>query len=85
MMRSLSRHLFARSVQRLVPDVNERDLRRARAGVRAQALTPLGSLADDFVIQRNGRAIHVCNAPSPAATASIEIGKYIAASAAPGR
>lgn len=80
MMRSLSRRLFARSVQRLVPEINECDLRRARAGVRAQALTPLGSLADDFVIQRSGRAIHVCNAPSPGATASIEIGKYIAAS-----
>jgi (S)-2-hydroxyglutarate dehydrogenase len=78
MMRSLSRRLFARSVQRLVPGVAERDLRRARAGVRAQALTPSGSLADDFVIIRRGRAIHVCNAPSPGATASIEIGRFIA-------
>ena len=77
-MRSLSRRLFARSVQRLVPDVAERDLRRARAGVRAQALTPAGSLADDFVIVKRGRAIHVCNAPSPGATASIEIGRFIA-------
>jgi len=77
-MRSLSRRLFARSVQRLVPDIAERDLRRAPAGVRAQALTPAGSLADDFVIVRRGRAIHVCNAPSPAATASIEIGRFIA-------
>jgi L-2-hydroxyglutarate oxidase len=79
-MRSLSRRLFARSVQRLVPEIDERDLRRAAAGVRAQALTPLGTLADDFVIQRSGRAIHVCNAPSPAATASIEIGMHIAGS-----
>jgi len=79
-MRSLSRRLFARSVQRLVPEVAERDLHRAGAGVRAQALTPQGSLADDFVIRREGRAIHVCNAPSPGATASIEIGRYIAES-----
>jgi len=78
MMRSLSRRLFARSVQRLVPAIEERDLRRAPAGVRAQALTPSGSLADDFVIVRRGRSIHVCNAPSPGATASIEIGRFIA-------
>jgi len=78
MMRSLSRRLFARSVQRLVPAIAERDLRRAGAGVRAQALTPSGSLADDFVIVRRGRSIHVCNAPSPGATASIEIGRFIA-------
>jgi len=77
-MRSLSRRLFARSVQRLVPAIAERDLRRAPAGVRAQALTPSGSLADDFVIVRRGRAIHVCNAPSPGATASIEIGRHVA-------
>ncbi len=81
MLRSVSRHLFTKSIQRLVPEVQERDLHRARAGVRAQALTPAGSLADDFVIVRRGRAIHVCNAPSPAATASIEIGKYVAAEA----
>jgi len=77
MLRSLSRRLFAKSVQRLVPDVAERDLVRAGAGVRAQALTPAGSLADDFVIRREGRAVHVCNAPSPAATASLEIGKHV--------
>jgi L-2-hydroxyglutarate oxidase len=77
-MRSLSRRLFARSVQRLVPAIAERDLQRAPAGVRAQALMPSGSLADDFVIVRRGRAIHVCNAPSPGATASIEIGRFIA-------
>jgi L-2-hydroxyglutarate oxidase len=77
MLRSLSRRLFAKSVQRLVPDIAERDLVRAAAGVRAQALTPAGSLADDFVIRREGRAVHVCNAPSPAATASLEIGKHV--------
>jgi (S)-2-hydroxyglutarate dehydrogenase len=75
--RSVSRTLFARSVQRLVPGIREADLHRAAAGVRAQALTPAGALADDFVIVREGRAVHVCNAPSPAATASIEIGRYI--------
>lgn len=81
MARSFSRRLFAQSVQRLVPEIAERDLRRAPAGVRAQALTPAGSLADDFVIERRGRAIHICNAPSPAATASIEIGRHIAITA----
>jgi L-2-hydroxyglutarate oxidase len=80
MLRSLSRRLFAKSVQRLVPEIAECDLHRAGAGVRAQALTPMGSLADDFVIERKGRAVHVCNAPSPGATASIEIGRYIAKS-----
>lgn len=78
MMRSFSRRLFAKSVQRLVPGIAERDLVRAGAGVRAQALTPAGSLADDFVIRREGRAVHVCNAPSPGATASLEIGKHVA-------
>ncbi|SRR5581483_1630474 len=83
-LRSVSRHLFAQSVQRLVPGIQERDLHRSRAGVRAQALLPSGALADDFVIERRGNAIHVCNAPSPAATASLEIGKYVAAEAAKG-
>jgi L-2-hydroxyglutarate oxidase len=76
--RSLSRRQFTRSLQRLIPEISERDLEVARAGVRAQALTHSGALADDFVVLRNGRAVHVCNAPSPAATASLEIGRYVA-------
>lgn len=80
-MRSLSRRRFAESVQRLVPGIKAGDLHRAPAGVRAQALTPIGTLADDFVIVSGRRTVHVCNAPSPGATASLTIGRYIADSA----
>jgi L-2-hydroxyglutarate oxidase LhgO len=61
-----------------VPDVRVRDLEPAPAGVRAQAVTADGALVDDFVFQQTGRALHVLNAPSPAATASLEIGRAIA-------
>lgn len=84
MVRSLSARSFVQSVQRLVPDVRAEDLVRAPAGVRAQALTASGHLADDFVIVRGRHAIHVCNAPSPGATASLEIGKHVAAMAVAG-
>jgi L-2-hydroxyglutarate oxidase LhgO len=77
-VRSLSRRSFTRTVQRLVPDVQRSDLRRARAGVRAQAVLADGTLADDFLFHRDGRVLHVINAPSPAATASLEIGRIIA-------
>lgn len=77
--RSLSKTEFVRSLQRLVPEVQEKDLVRSEAGVRAQALTPAGALVDDFLIVRDRNAMHVCNAPSPAATASLEIGNYISA------
>ena len=80
-MRSWSIDRFAASVQRLVPGVAAADLHRAPAGVRAQALTPLGTLADDFVIVNGRRTIHVCNAPSPAATASLTIGLHLAEAA----
>jgi L-2-hydroxyglutarate oxidase len=80
-LRSWSVDRFAASVQRLVPDVVAADLHRAPAGVRAQALTPLGTLADDFVIVNGRRTIHVCNAPSPAATASLTIGRHLAEAA----
>jgi len=76
--RSLSRRLFARAAQRLVPDLRAEDLRPAEPGVRAQAVDPDGSLLDDFRIVAAGRGIHVLNAPSPAATASIAIGRHIA-------
>lgn len=78
MMRSVSRSLFAKALQKLVPAVEERDLEPAAAGVRAQAVNADGSLVDDFAFIQRGRALHVLNAPSPAATASLEIGKAIA-------
>jgi L-2-hydroxyglutarate oxidase len=76
--RSLSRRLFARDLRRLVPDIRAGDLRRGGCGIRAQAVGRDGSLADDFVIERSDRALHVLNAPSPGATASTAIGRYIA-------
>jgi L-2-hydroxyglutarate oxidase len=79
MARSLSKRRFTRALQRLVPEVSVRDLERAPAGVRAQAVSNDGALVDDFAFQQCGRALHVLNAPSPAATASLEIGRAIAA------
>ena len=64
-------------LQRLVPDVTAADLVPAGAGVRAQALDPEGSLVEDFRIEERPGEIHVLNAPSPAATASLAIGEYI--------
>jgi L-2-hydroxyglutarate oxidase len=66
------------ALQRLVPDVEAEDLVPAGAGVRAQAINPDGTLLDDFEIVRSGRCVHVVNAPSPAATASLAIGAWIA-------
>src|SRR2546425_7458448 len=82
MYRSLSRAAFARALQRLVPELTSADLTRGGAGVRAQAVGPDGSLVDDFRIVAEPDAIHVLNAPSPAATASLAIGPHIAALAA---
>jgi (S)-2-hydroxyglutarate dehydrogenase len=76
--RSLSKALFVRSLQRLIPEVQAADLVPCKAGVRAQALLPNGKLVDDFLIIAGRNMLHVCNAPSPAATASLEIGKAIA-------
>lgn len=78
MRRSFSKALFVRSLQRLIPEIQSADLVPCKAGVRAQALLPDGKLVDDFLILRERNIIHVCNAPSPAATASLEIGKSIA-------
>lgn len=75
--RSLSHRLFARSLARLVPAIGPDDIVRAGSGVRAQAMRRDGSLADDFVIQRGERQLHVLNAPSPAATGSLEIAEHI--------
>lgn len=76
--RSLSKRAFVKALQRLCPELQMEDVHRSGAGVRAQALEPDGSLSDDFRIKRADRMIHVLNAPSPAATASISIGKNIA-------
>jgi L-2-hydroxyglutarate oxidase len=78
MSRSVSKRRFTRAIQRLVPEVRRVDLERAPAGVRAQAITADGELVDDFAFHRVGRALHVLNAPSPAATAALEIGRAIA-------
>ncbi len=77
MHRSFSKAAFVRSLQRLIPEIQKDDLVPAKAGVRAQALRRDGALVDDFLIVRGPNAIHVCNAPSPAATASLEIGRAI--------
>jgi len=80
--RSLSRVAMVRQVQRLLPDVRAEDLHPAGAGVRAQAVRPDGTLVDDFLFaaqgEGDGAVLHVLNAPSPAATASLEIGRRIA-------
>jgi len=78
MVRSVSKRAFVKSLQQLIPEVTEGDLVPAHSGVRAQALMPDGKLADDFLIMKGQNSIHVCNAPSPAATASLEIGRFIA-------
>jgi L-2-hydroxyglutarate oxidase len=76
--RSLSKRAFTRALQRLVPEIRLDQLRRAEAGVRAQALAKDGALVDDFLIRSVGRVIHVLNAPSPAATSSLSIGAAVA-------
>jgi L-2-hydroxyglutarate oxidase len=75
--RSLSRRRFAASLARLVPDVTPADLVPAPAGVRAQAVGRDGGLLDDFLLLRHERQLHVLNAPSPAATSSLEIARRI--------
>ncbi|RAK16866.1 FAD dependent oxidoreductase [Anoxybacillus vitaminiphilus] len=75
MVRSFSKRQFVKSVQKLMPDIQENDLLPGPSGVRAQALKEDGTLVDDFYIVHGNRSIHILNAPSPAATASIEIGK----------
>ncbi|MFF3325994.1 L-2-hydroxyglutarate oxidase [Streptomyces sp. NPDC002889] len=76
--RSLSRRAFTEAVRRLLPAVTDSDLRPAPAGVRAQAVLRDGTLADDFLIREAPRTVHVLNAPSPAATASLPIGREVA-------
>lgn len=76
--RSLSKRRFAASLARLVPDIGEDDIVRHDSGVRAQALYPDGTLADDFLIETAPGQVHVLNAPSPAATGALEIARHIA-------
>ncbi|WP_156727292.1 L-2-hydroxyglutarate oxidase [Streptomyces apocyni] len=76
--RSLSKEAFASAVRRLLPAVTADDLRPAPAGVRAQAVLRDGTLADDFLFHESPRTVHVLNAPSPAATASLPIGREVA-------
>jgi L-2-hydroxyglutarate oxidase len=77
MWRSFSKAAFVRALQRLVPEISADDLETAPAGIRAQAVLSNGKLVDDFLIQENKNIINVCNAPSPAATSSLNIGKHI--------
>ena len=77
MWRSISKGAFVRALQRLIPEIQSEHLETAPAGVRAQAVSPDGKMVDDFMIQENKNIINVCNAPSPAATASLNIGKHI--------
>lgn len=76
--RSFSKTAFTKALQKFIPEVQEDDLVPAEAGVRAQACDRTGGLLDDFKIIANNRAIHILNAPSPAATSSLSIGQTIA-------
>jgi len=80
--RSLSKRAFVRALQGLVPAIQEQDLVPGGSGVRAQALKPDGALVDDFQFVPSGKVLHVLNVPSPAATASLVIGRTIVDSAA---
>jgi L-2-hydroxyglutarate oxidase len=78
MWRSFSRNAFVKALQRLLPELRVEDVTTGGSGVRAQAMDPSGNLLDDFHVVRAKRMIHVLNAPSPAATSSLRIGKAIA-------
>ncbi|WP_422926605.1 L-2-hydroxyglutarate oxidase [Singulisphaera sp. PoT] len=83
MWRSVSKTAFVRALQRLVPEIKAEHLEAVPAGIRAQAVLPDGSMVDDFLIQEADRVVNVNNAPSPAATASLNIGKTIVERLAP--
>lgn len=76
-LRSLSARRFTDSVRRLVPELDAADLVPAPAGVRAQAVRRDGAMVDDFLVERSHRAVHLLNAPSPAATASLSIAQHV--------
>ena len=80
--RSLRKSVFTRDLQKMIPDICAEDLVSGGSGVRAQAVQRDGTLLDDFAIESSAKAVHVLNAPSPGATSSLEIGKYVAGLAA---
>jgi L-2-hydroxyglutarate oxidase len=77
MWRSLSKRAFVKALSRLIPEIRSEQLVPARAGVRAQNVSPDGSMVDDFLVTAAGRYVNVLNAPSPAATSSLNIGKVV--------
>jgi L-2-hydroxyglutarate oxidase len=77
LIQSFSKAHFCHALQRLVPDIRTADLAPGDAGVRAQAMKPTGDFVEDFHLVIRQDALHVLNAPSPAATASLAIGEYI--------
>jgi L-2-hydroxyglutarate oxidase len=81
--RSLSKKAFVRALQRLVPDIRAEHLEPAPAGIRAQMVAPDGALVDDFLVLEDEQVVSVCNTPSPAATASLQIGTVIVDRLAP--
>jgi L-2-hydroxyglutarate oxidase len=81
--RSLSKAAFVRALQRLAPEIRGDDLERAPAGIRANVIAPDGALVDDYLIEESDRVVSVCNAPSPAATASLQIGATVVDRLAP--
>ena len=76
--RSYNKRAFVKALQRLIPEIEAKHLNSVPSGIRAQAVSSDGTMLDDFLIQENSRIINVCNAPSPAATASLNIGATIA-------
>ena len=82
MYRDLVRSAYVRALQRYIPELEPDDCVTGPAGVRAQAMAPDGTLVDDFVFEGAEGIVHVRNAPSPAATSSLAIGKYVVAEAA---
>lgn len=81
MYRSFSKAAFTKALQKLIPEIQQQDLTDGGSGVRAQACDRTGGLVDDFLIYETTKAIHVCNAPSPAATSSLAIGETVSAMA----
>jgi (S)-2-hydroxyglutarate dehydrogenase len=77
MWRSLSKRAFVKALSRLMPAIRQEHLIPGRTGVRAQAVAPDGSIIDDFLIEASGRMVNVLNAPSPAATSSLNIGQLV--------
>jgi L-2-hydroxyglutarate oxidase len=77
MWRSWSKAAFVHALSRLIPEIKSEHLVPARAGVRAQSIAPDGAMVDDFVIETDGRVVHVLNAPSPAATSSLNVGRLV--------